>query len=252
MILIILKKELTSILKSNFYWLMAFILTLVWGLTFSLYFHQYSESSLLAEAITKKYNFHNQVISDYFELIHLFVLIVIPTLVVRLFTDELKSGSLFWLFSFNISSRQILLGKYFAICLVIFKLIFLGLTFPMVTAIFGNFQWGAFLASILGLCLLTSVYVAISIFISSTTQSSALVILLSFIASIFFLVVGSINESMAEGVFKNALREFYIGNRFNEFKLGVVNTNSVFLFISITIFFLFLSYRQLLNQGGKK
>lgn len=248
----IYKKEFFGILKSPTFALLAAICTFIWGLTFCLYLYQYVGDSLLSDTVNKKYNFHNQIVSDYLELIHIFGLIIVGAFSMRVFTEEKKNKTLTWLLTMPVNLVDVLLGKYLAVFSLVLILLGVGISFPMSVSYFGEFQWGAFGASLLGLVLLFSVYVAISIVASLLTDSIVLAMILSFAFNIFILVFGSTADLLDDGVVKRILNFNSLGLRFNEFKLGVVNTESIFYFLSITFLGLFCSFQLLQSERSVK
>lgn len=67
----------------------------------------------------------------------------------------------------------------------------------------------------------------------------------SFIVNILILVLGSVSDIMPDGMSKKFFEYISTGLRFNDFKLGIINSESVFYMLSFALVLLFLSHEKL-------
>lgn len=173
-------------------------------------------------------------------------LFLIPALTMRLFSDELKSGTIELLLTKPISEFKLVLGKYLAgllLCILailptlvyLISIHYLGL--PQ-----GNFDGAATLGSYLGLILLASVYVSIGVFSSSLSDnqivSFILAIMLCFFAYSGFELIASL---FTQSGLELSVEKMGISYHYEAISRGVLDSRDLVYFLSISFLFLFAS-----------
>jgi len=123
----------------------------------------------------------------YFEYAPWFLLLLIPAITMRIFSDEYQLGSFELLNSLPISSFKLVVGKFLGALLIVIMAI--APTFLYAIALdqlsaTGGIDWGATMGSYIGLFFLAAVYTAIGIFSSSLTKQSMIALLIAIILSI--------------------------------------------------------------------
>ncbi len=175
---------------------------------------------------------------------------LIAALSMRSFADEFKSGTFETLQTSPVSKWQIVLGKYFAVLLVI--IISLIPTLVYVFTIHslsstGGIDGGAIIGSYIGLFFLAAVFATISIWCSSLTSNAVIAFLLSAFACII-LYFGFTAISKLPVFTGNA--DYYIEMlgidfHYQSISRGVVDTRDVVYFLSVIFLFLFATQKNL-------
>lgn len=184
-------------------------------------------------------------LSSFFLLSPWILIFLIPAVTMRSFSDEKKQGTLELLLTKPISKLQIVLGKYFgAFILILFALlptILYVFTISKLGAIEGNLDVGSILGSYIGLLFLVAAYTAIGIF-ASTLSDNQIVAFIIAVFICFFFYFGF--EGLSNyNVFGDALYLEKLGmeSHFKSMSRGVLDTRDLLYFISISIFFIFLT-----------
>lgn len=229
--LAILKKELNSFFASPIGYLVIAVFLLINGLFLWVF---KGEFNILNAGFAD--------LNSFFFISPWFFLFLIPAITMRSFSDEFRSGTIEILMTKPLSNWQIVLGKFNgALVLILLALI---PTFIYVFSIFklgnpiGNLDLGVIMGSYIGLLFLAASYTAIGLFTStlSTNQIVAfiLAVLLSFIFYYGF-------EATADLLGSESLRNFGIEAHFKSISRGVIDTRDLVYFLSITVFFLYLT-----------
>lgn len=192
-------------------------------------------------------------LSKFFELAPWILLLLIPAITMRSFSEEFKGGTYEILLTKPLSHWQLLLGKYLgAIMVVVLAMLptFIYAVTVSVLAAEGGIDWGATIGSYWGLFFLSAVFTAIGIACSSFTSNAVVAFLIGAFAC--FLLYNGFNgiskipalESGADYYIEMLGIDFH----FKSMSRGVVDTRDLVYFFSIIYFFLYLTYRNLLKK----
>ncbi len=174
---------------------------------------------------------------------NLFMLIIVPMLTMRLYAEEKKSGTMELLMTSPITTSQVLLGKFFS-CFTIYTLMVMLTSFFMVILTIqsnGQLDIGPVISSYLGTLLLGVAIIPIGIFSSSLTENQivAAIITLSVILGLWILDISA-------QFFNYPINEFIlfasISEHLNSFTLGFIGIKHIFYYLSVSVFWLTLSW----------
>jgi ABC-2 type transport system permease protein len=170
----------------------------------------------------------------------LVLLLIAPFITMRLFSDELRSGTIKLLLSAPISITELILGKYLAMMIFFFCLIFLISLMPASLLIGTNLDLGLIFSGFVGLTLLTSVFTAIGLFISSLSKSPALAAVGTFIVTFLLWIIHIINDPGNDKL--EAITNYLsLQKHFNTLLSGAFNSVDIFYFVLVSILFILLS-----------
>ncbi len=173
-------------------------------------------------------------------------LFLIPALCMKLFSSEIKSGTIELLLIRPISLFKVVLAKFLTGTLVVlFSLVPTLLYFASVYHLgnpVGNIDLGATWGSFIGLLFLALSYVSIGTFASSLT-SNPIVAFLWALVLCFFFYLGF--EYIGSTISSNTQQSFLISLGINEHYLslsrGVIDSRDVVYFLALTASFLYLT-----------
>ena len=179
----------------------------------------------------------------YFDFAPWFLLLLVPAITMRSFSDEFKQGTYEVLHSLPFSSLQLVLGKLLGSLLIVIAAIaptiFYAVVLDALSAT-GGIDWGATFGSYIGLFFLGAVYTAVGVFASSLTKNSAIALLLSIILSI--LLLQSFDWLSRASLFANGydfyIRQLGLSLHYNNMSKGLIKMTDMIYFISILALFI--------------
>ena len=185
----------------------------------------------------------NAVSIQTFQYMNFILLLIVPMLTMRLYAEEKKNGTMELLMTSPITTTQVLLGKFFS-CFTIYSLMVMLTSFFMVILIIqskGQVDIGPVISSYFGTFLFGAAIIPIGIFSSSLTENQivAAVISLSVILGLWVLIFSA-------QFFDYPINEFIsfisLSEHLNSFSLGFIGARHVVYYLSISIFWLALSW----------
>lgn len=192
-------------------------------------------------------------LSGFFNLAPWLLLFLIPTITMRSFADEYKSGNFEILKTLPLTPNQIVFGKYFGALLIVLTALLPSLiyAFSMQSlSVTGGIDWGGTMGSYIGLCLLAAVFTAIGIAASSFTNNTVV----AFIGGAFicFLIYTGFSAFSKLPVF-NAGLDYYIEllgiqYHYRSISRGVIDSRDLFFFFGMIGLFLFITKKNVLNK----
>lgn len=221
-------RELFYILNSSSFYLFAFVFLLLSGFFFSGTFFLSGQADF----------------SSLSETVPALLMLFIPALCMKSFSEEFKSGTYETLSSLPASEEEVSLAKYGAI---LSSALLTLLPFSVYTSLLyalGKPDSGAVAGFFIASFLLISFFCAVSLFFSSITSSQ----LTAFLFSLLLLLILYLCDKAAMFAPLKIQKIFSaIGfmPRFSETQMGLINIDSLFYFISLSVFFVYISFLRL-------
>ena len=193
-------------------------------------------------------------LDKFFELAPWILLLLIPAITMRSFADEFKGGTFEILQTKPLSRWQLVSGKYFgSLGVVLIALIptaIYVISIQQLAATGGGIDTGGTIGSYIGLIFLAGVFVAIGIACSSVTNNAVV----AFIAGAFlcFVLYSGFN-AISRIPALQAGADYYIEMlgidfHYRSVSRGVVDSRDLIYFLSIILFFLIFTNRNLLKR----
>ena len=236
----ILKKEFNSFFSSSIAYLVIGVFLVING--------------LFLWVFKSDYNILNAGFADlntYFYLAPWVFLFLIPAITMKSFADEFNNGTIEILKTRPINDWQIVLGKFFASLLLTIVALIPTLTYVYTVSSLGNpvgnIDFGSTIGSYIGLLFLASTYTAIGLYTSTLSKNQIIAFILGvFITLFLFYGFDAIANSFADNSY--TIQQFGMYEHFKSISRGVIDTRDILYFISVTIFFLFMTKLQLKNE----
>lgn len=233
--------EARRIFVSPLAWAVLAVMQLILGVFFVLYLNAYARDAMLSDQFMG--------VSDYigggvYGVANIVLLLVMPLLTMRLFSEERKSGAITLLLSAPASLIEIVLGKFLG--LVSFMLAAIGLLALMtLTLRVGTpLDIGRIAAGLLGLLLMMMAFGAGGLFVSTLTREPVIAAVGSFGLLLLIWILQAVGES--QGLpFSQAIGYLSLISHFESLRRGVVSTADVAYFLLFTGFFLWLAVLRL-------
>ncbi|MBV9390806.1 MAG: ABC transporter permease [Verrucomicrobia bacterium] len=171
-------------------------------------------------------------------------LFLVPAVGMRLWSEELRLGTMELLLTMPVTSAQAIIGKYLASW--IFLLIALALTFPVVLTVeyLGHPDLGRIASGYLGSFLVSGAFLAITCMTSALTRNQVVSFILAVVICLFLILCGwpPVTDAVmtwAPAWIIDALASIGVITHFEALQKGVIDSRDLLFFISITLFFLF-------------
>lgn len=225
-VLLIARREFSAYFASLSGYLILAGNLLVSGLLFNVY------------AVSNRPKFSQKVLEDFFYFSSGIAIVTAVVLAVRLIAEERQSQTLVLLTSAPVSERQIVMGKYFS-ALAFFALITLASVYlPTLILFNGKITALQIMGGYLGLVLLGSAVLSISMLASSWASSQLMAAAFAGVMVIILLVTW-LAARVTEPPLKEILSFLALHNtHFNNFSSGLLNMKDVVYYLSVTVFFL--------------
>src|SRR5215510_1148683 len=130
-----------------------------------------------------------------------------------------------------------------AVVLLVFILI-VTLFYPTTVAWFTRIEWGAVLTGYLGLLLIGGAFLAVGLFISSTTENQIVAGFGTFGVLLALWLLGWFADS-AQGSLRTVVQQAAIIEHMDGFAKGVIDTKDLVYYLTVIAFALFLTLRSL-------
>ncbi len=227
----VLKKELRSYFTSTIGLVVLAIISLFAGFSFFMYNLTYGSPSL-------SYVFQN--------IYTIVLLLVLPVLTMRLFSEEKRQKTDQALFTAPTSLTGIVLGKYFA-AMILFALgLAITWVFAIVIALKTTPDWMVIAGNYVGMLLLGGMVVSIGMLISACTESQFIAALSTFGISFLLLLMDNVGSIFQNVKWIASIVTFLsINNRYYNFTTGLINYDDLIFFVSLQALFIFLTIRVL-------
>ncbi len=243
----VFRKELANFFVSPIAYLVIAGFALVSGFFFWANVSFFSLISLQAAnqpMVMEQLNLTDMVIRPLVQNMSIMLLILMPLLSMRLFSEEKRSGTIELLLTYPLSDGGIIAGKFLASWL--FLLIMLASTVPFTALTFrlGDPDIGPYVCGYLGLLLMGGAFMSLGMTVSSLTENQIVSAALTFTAAILFWVL-SWTASFTGPSMGAVIRQLSILEHLDSFNKGIVSLSDVSFFIFFMAFFLFLTARSL-------
>lgn len=181
---------------------------------------------------------------QFFSIAPWMLLLLIPAITMRSYSDEFRGGTIEWLSTKPVSTLSVMLGKYFAaLTLIIFALLptlIYVYSLSQLALTQGSLDAGSIIGSYTGLFFLAAGFAAIGIFCSSITSNQVVGFLIALFACYIFYAGF---EQLSRIPAFTAGVDYYLSMAGMQFHYeamsrGVIDTRDVVYFISTVVLFM--------------
>jgi ABC-2 type transport system permease protein len=241
------RKELYRLFASPIFYVVAFIFLALVGYFFYASVAYYSLVSFRAANdpfLAQQLNLSDMVLEPFFGSISIVLLLMVPLITMRLFAEEKKTGTAELLFTYPISDRGAVLGKFGAAISVLVLLLVGTLPAMILLGVLTNPPWPSIIGGYLGLLLLSSAFVSLGLLASSLTENQIIAAAIAFGALLLLWIIGWA-ESLAGPTLGSFLKYISLLTHFDSFAKGILDSRDVLFYLLFIILFLFSTLRIL-------
>ncbi len=196
--------------------------------------------------VGSEYGLGNPDLSHVFMNLFEVVLLAIPFLTMRLFSEEKQRKTDQALLTAPVSLTGIVMGKFLATLLLLFIGLLVTFVFALIVSTQVSLDWMVFFGNFIGLMMVGGLMISVGLFISTLTESQLVSAIVTLAVSVILLFMEQASASLINVEWINNVVAFLsISSRYSEFTVGLIHYDNVVYFLSIQALFLFLSVRVL-------
>ena len=212
----ILNKEFKDYFVSPIAYIVISIFLLVTGWFFFSTFFLYNQANL----------------RQFFSLLPLIFAFVIPAITMRMFAEELNTGSYEILLTMPVSFLDVILGKMLAGVAMVAAMLIPTLAYAVTVAALGQLDWGPVIGGYIGAVLLGTAYTSIGLFASALTRNQ----IIAFIIGMTICFTLTLIDKMLFFFPRELLGVIgYLGAdfHFQNISRGVLDSRDIIYFLSV-------------------
>ena len=171
------------------------------------------------------------------------VMLVIPIITMRSFSEERKQKTDQALLTAPISLTEMVLGKFLGAFLLYCICNAVYIIYIFIIACYASPDWAVFLTTMLGMLLMGGALIAIDLFISALTESQVIAAVISIGVGLLIYMLDSLSNLISAEWFTSILHRISFDAHFTNFINGIISLTSVVFFLSVIAIFLFLCVR---------
>lgn len=210
---------------------MGYIVALVF-LALTGFFFGLSVSELFPEAT----------ISSYIEPSAFILVLLAPAMTMRLMAEEQKLGTVELLLTSPVRDWEVVLGKFLASLTFFIVTLSLTLYYVVLLYAFGSPDPGPVWSGYLGLILYGATALSVGLLASSLTNNQIVALVVGF-GILLILSLIDVASGQVDGVWETVLSQIGLTAHLDDFSRGIVDTNNIIYYLSVTAVFLFLTVR---------
>jgi ABC-2 type transport system permease protein len=240
-------KEMRYYFKSITAYISIAVFLAISGYFFSSLFKYYNFMSLQMKKTSEaaaSLNLIDSLMRPLFNNMSIILLLLLPLLTMRLFSEEKKEGTYELLLTYPVRDTTMIAGKFLS-ALTIFVLMLAGTAlYPILLAIFADPEPGPILSGYLGLFLMGSSFIGVGIFFSSLSDNQLISGTMTFGMVLFLLIIGWL-APLADSALFRFIAQLSLLYHFNPFAKGIINLSDITYYLLLTFFFLYLCRKSL-------
>jgi ABC-2 type transport system permease protein len=241
------RKELYRLFASPIFYVGAFIFLALVGYFFYssvAYFSILSFQAGRNPFLSQQLNLTDMVLEPLFGSISIVLLLMVPLITMRLFAEEKKTGTAELLFTYPISDRGAVLGKFIAAISVLVLLMAGTLPAMMLLEVLTSPPWPTIIGGYLGLFLMSSAFVSFGLLASSLTENQIIAAAIAFGVLLLLWIIGWA-ESLVGPTLGSILKYVSPLTHFGKFAKGIIDSRDVLFYLLFILLSLFTTVRVL-------
>ncbi len=192
-------------------------------------------------------------LAGFFNIAPWLLIFMIPTITMRSFSEEYKSGTFELLKTLPIRPALLVYGKYVGALLVVLCLLLPTLLYGVAVeslSVVGGIDMGATAGSYLGLFLLAGVFVAIGICVSGYTNNTVVAFIgAAFICYLLFAGFEAVSKlSFFEGKLGYFIEVLGLKFHYKSISRGVVRIDDIIYFLAVTFSCLYITKQNIFKR----
>jgi ABC-2 type transport system permease protein len=178
---------------------------------------------------------------NFFSLLPVTFSFIIPAVTMRLFSEELNTGSYELLLTMPVSMLDIIAGKFLAALAFVAIMLLPTLSYGIFISLLGDLDWGPMIGGYVGALLLGAAFSSIGLFASSLTRNQ----IIAFIIAMSTCFILTLIDKMLFFLPEFALNVFqFLGAdyHFQNISRGILDSRDILYFLSVCFVMLYATH----------
>jgi ABC-2 type transport system permease protein len=178
---------------------------------------------------------------NFFNLLPLTFAFVVPAITMRLFAEELNTGSYETLLTLPVAFRDIIIGKFLAGVFFVCAILVPTLAYPLFIAWLGELDWGPVVGGYAGAVMLGAAFTALGLFASALTRNQ----IIAFISgAVICFILTTIDRMLFffPPPILNVVNYLGASSHFQNVAKGIIDSRDVLYFLSLVFLGLYAAH----------
>lgn len=184
--------------------------------------------------------------SAFFSMIPIMLVCIVPAISMRLWSEEVRSGTIEQLMTLPVRTHALVLGKFLAAWAMLLVALLLTCTLPITVAMQGDLDWGPVIAGYTGAWFFGGALLALGLWISALTHHQIVAFLVTLVVG--FGITMLERTRGAPGSISGFLTQISPATHYRSMGLGVIELRDVVYFLSFIFFFAYLNVQAIENR----
>ncbi len=178
---------------------------------------------------------------NFFNLLPMTFAFVVPAITMRLFAEELNTGSYETLLTLPVTFRDIILGKFLAGVVFVGAILVPTIAYPLFIAGMGQLDWGPVVGGYAGALMLGAAFTAIGLFASALTRNQIIAFILG---AVICFVLTTMDRMLFffPGPILNVVNYIGASSHFQNVAKGIIDSRDVLYFLSLVFLGLYAAH----------
>jgi ABC-2 type transport system permease protein len=185
--------------------------------------------------------FNQAEMRPFFSLLPILFAFIVPAVTMRLFSEELNTGSYELLLTLPVSVRDVVIGKFAAAVAFVGLMLLPTLSYGIFISFYGDLDWGPVIGGYAGAVLLGAAFASVGLFASSLTRNQIVAFIIGMSVCFFLTLIDKILFFLPEsvvGVFQFLGADFH----FQNISRGILDSRDIVYFLSVCFVALYGTY----------
>lgn len=185
----------------------------------------------------------------FFEILPWIYLFILPAVTMRLWSEEYRQGTIETLLTSSIPVYVSVIGKFLASLFFLIITLILTLPLPIILSTLGNLDWGVVASGYIGAILIGAAYIAIGLLISSLSQNQIISYIITAIICFALMIISQpVVIFTVPNFIVPVLNFISLGAHFDSIIRGVIDTQDILYYLSVTGLLLYVNSYILFNK----
>jgi len=185
--------------------------------------------------------FNQADLRNFFNLLPMTFAFVVPAITMRLFAEEVNTGSYETLLTLPVTFRDIIVGKFLAGVIFVGAILVPTVSYPLFIAGMGELDWGPVVGGYAGALMLGAAFTAIGLFASALTRNQIIAFILGALICFVLTVIDRMLFFFPAPIL-NVVNYLGASSHFQNVAKGILDSRDVLYFMSLAFLGLYATH----------
>lgn len=178
---------------------------------------------------------------NFFNLLPMTFAFVVPAITMRLFSEELNTGSYEILLTLPVTFTDIIVGKFLAGVVFVSAILLPTLAYPVFISLMGELDWGPVIGGYAGAVMLGAAFTAIGLFASALTRNQIIAFILGAVICFALTTMDRMLFFFPTSIL-NIVNYLGASSHFQNVAKGIIDSRDILYFLSLVFLGLYAAH----------